>query len=93
MRVKPAPGPYVIESGGDPATVEITPDGATIGTVIKFWGLEFSTLLHWEWFDLSGGPALMPVGGAPGYIGFDDNGTGAVVYPDGSGAEFRYAPA
>jgi len=90
MRVKPAPGNYVIDLGGHQFPMTITEDGATISW--EWEGLHLTW--EWEWFEMSAGPALMPTGGiAVSYIGFDAEGNVAVVLPDGSGKEGTYAPA
>ena len=88
MRIRPTPGTYNVEVEGHTTVVVITEDGATSG----FYHFGGWFPLEWEWFELSGGPALMPSGGlAVQFIGFNDDGTFDMVYPDGSGKSGTYA--
>jgi len=95
MRIKPAPGTYTVTIDGATAVLIITEAGATSG--FYHFGAWFP--LEWEWFEMSGGPALMMtqpsiVGEPPiQYVGFDDEGGVAVVFGDGTGKEGTYAPA
>jgi len=92
--IKPTPGPYVIKANDQESPIEITADGAVMDCSVSFWGMTFGMDFVWEWFELaSAGPVLMPIGLAPGFIGFDDTGHGAVVFDNGAGSEFIYAQA
>ena len=91
MRVKPAPGHYRVEVEGATHIVEITEDGA-ISHVVHM-GVPYA--FEWEWFELpSGGPALLPKNGlACQFVGFNEDGTLDVVFPDDSGKSGTYGPA
>lgn len=91
MRIKPAPGTYVVTIEGQESVVLVTTDGMT--SMVKVF--VFMVECVWEWFELPpDGPALMPTGGvAIQFVGFSADGTVDVVFPDGSGKVGTYAHA
>lgn len=89
MRVKPAPGHYLVTVAGTEEAVEITQDGA-LSHVIH---LGVPHAFDWQWFEMSGGPGLMPENGFPvSFIGFYGDGTFHVVFPDDREKGGTYAP-
>jgi len=90
MRVKPAPGTYIVTIEGGSHPLIVTEQGAM--TMFQFWGWQLE--LDWEWFEIAGGPVLSPGGGkAVQFIGFNGDGTVDVVFKDGSGKSGAYEPA
>lgn len=93
MRVKPAPGTYLVTMPGDPPStfpVVFTEEGAT-SYVYRFG---YPIPVEWEWFELNGGPCLKPVDGvAADYVGFGVDGQVDAVFLDGSTKEGSYGPA
>ena len=90
MRVKPAPGTYLVTFEGSEFPVIVTADGAMCMVKVFCFLVE----CEWEWYEHPGGPILMPGSGlAVQFVGFNDDGTCDIVFKDGSGKSGTYAPA